>query len=66
METVRRNAEDGQPRPSVNGELLAELRAIRREQSLLRQLLNEFCGEFLNARFPYGRATDRWARRRRA
>jgi hypothetical protein len=29
----------------------------------LERLLNEAIGAYLNARFPYGRATDRWARR---
>lgn len=28
--------------------------------------LDEFLGEFLNRKFPYGRSTDRWARGSRA
>jgi hypothetical protein len=46
--------------------VLAELRALRQEQQQLRALLTEFCGAFLNARFPYGDglAGDRWSRRR--
>jgi hypothetical protein len=42
---------------------MEELRQIRAEQAALRKLLDEFVGVFLNAKFPYGRATDRWARR---
>lgn len=36
--------------------ILAELRALRR-------MFDEFAGTFLNARFPYGKGIDRWARR---
>ena len=43
--------------------LLAELRAMRTELTTLRRLFDEFAGVFLNAKFPYGQATDRWARR---
>ncbi len=30
----------------------------------LGRRFDEFAGAYLNARFPYGRPTDRWARRR--
>ena len=30
----------------------------------MRRLLDEFFGSFLNAKFPYGKPTDRWPRRR--
>jgi hypothetical protein len=29
----------------------------------IKRMLNEFCGVYLNAKFPYGRATDSWRRR---
>jgi hypothetical protein len=46
--------------------ILEELRALRQEQRQLRRVLDEFCGSFLRARFPYGDglAGDRWSRRR--
>src|SRR5688572_15621505 len=37
-----------------------ELRAIRLELIALRRLFDHFAGVFLNSRFPYGKATDRW------
>lgn len=42
--------------------LRAEMRAAREENATLRRLFDAFAGTFLNAKFPYGRATDRWAR----
>ena len=60
--TLRQRPAHGQ-RPTSNDELLAELRAIRREQTTLRRLFDEFAGTFLNARFQFGKPTDRWARR---
>ena len=38
---------------------------LRIEASLKRieKLFDEFAGVLLNARFPYGKPTDRWARR---
>ena len=52
--------------PDKQSELLAELKAIRREQSAIRRLLDEFCGAYLNAKFPFGVPVDRWRRRRGA
>lgn len=40
-----------------------ELRAIRRDLAGLRKILDDFAGAYLNARFPYGKPSDRWARR---
>jgi len=40
-----------------------ELRASREEQTRLRRLLDEYFGVALNARYKFGRPTDRWARR---
>lgn len=37
-------------------EMLREIRALRR-------LFDEFAGVLLNARFPYGKPSDRWSRR---
>jgi hypothetical protein len=51
-----------EPPKQRDSELLEEMRAIRREQAALRRLLDQFCGAFLNAKFPYGKATDRWGR----
>ncbi len=51
-----------QPPPPRN-EALEELRALRRELQALRQLFDSFAGSYLNARFPYGKSTDRWGRR---
>lgn len=51
-----------QQKPPTYTDLLAELRAIRIEQTALRRLLDEAIGVFLNARFPYGQPTDRWRR----
>jgi hypothetical protein len=43
-------------------EALRELKAIRAELTGIRKLLDHFCGVFLNARFPHGKAIDRWTR----
>jgi hypothetical protein len=29
----------------------------------MRRLFDEFAGAYLNARFPFGKPTDKWARR---
>jgi hypothetical protein len=44
-------------------ELADELRRIRLAIERLDQHFDEFAGVFLNAKFPYGKPTDRWARR---
>jgi hypothetical protein len=40
-----------------------EMRLMRAEVAALRRLFDEFAGVYLNAKFPYGRPTDRWWRR---
>ena len=52
------------PPEEARAQALAELRAIREELVALRKLFDEFAGVFLNARFPYGKPTDRWERPR--
>jgi hypothetical protein len=49
--------------PDADAQLLEELRATRAEISALRKLFDHFAGTFLNAKFPFGKPTDRWARR---
>jgi len=39
-----------------------ELVSFRADVESLRQLFDQFAGVFLNAKFPYGKATDRWGR----
>ena len=54
------------PEQDLAAQLLAEVRAMRQEQSALRHMLSDFCGSYLNAKFPYGDGGgDRWSRRRR-
>lgn len=60
--TSRQASVQGQ-RPTPHEELLLELRAIRRNQDTFLRLFDDFVGTFLNARFPYGKPTDRWPRR---
>lgn len=43
--------------------ILEEIRAQRREHAAMRRLLDQFCGALLNAKYPFGQATDRWRRR---
>jgi hypothetical protein len=51
-------------RPTGTDLVLEELRAIRDEMSALRSEFSEFAGVLLNAKLPYGKADDRWGRRR--
>jgi hypothetical protein len=39
------------------------LERIIRALERLERRFDEFAGTYLNARFPFGKATDRWARR---
>lgn len=41
----------------------AYLARLERRLARLERLLDEGIGAFLNAKFPYGRPTDRWRRR---
>lgn len=61
--TIRPNSDGNQRRPVMTSELLTELRAMREEQRQFRRLFDQFAYVYLNAKFPYGRATDRWHRR---
>lgn len=63
MDTLTRNSATRERPPMHSDAVLAELRAIRREQADLRALFDQFAGAFLNAKFPFGKPTDRWARR---
>lgn len=42
-----------------------QLDALRLDLGELRSLIHEASGVYLNAKFPYGRPTDRWSRRSR-
>jgi hypothetical protein len=37
--------------------------AILKRLERIERILDEFAGAYLNAKFPYGRPTDRWGRR---
>jgi hypothetical protein len=43
--------------------LVAALGRLERRLARLERMLDEGIGAYLNARFPYGRPTDKWARR---
>jgi hypothetical protein len=43
--------------------LADELRALRADLRAGRRREDEYRGVYLNAKFPHGRATDRWRRR---
>lgn len=45
--------------------IAAALEGLRRDVTALSRRLDEFADAFLNAKFPYGRATDRWSHPRR-
>jgi hypothetical protein len=58
--TLQHVATNGQ-RPSNTAEqILDGLKQILRELRTQRRLFDEFAGAFLNARFSYGKPTDRW------
>jgi hypothetical protein len=57
MDSIRENEREQQQTA------LEEIRAVRAELAALRRLFDHFAGTFLNAKFPYGKPTDRWARR---
>jgi hypothetical protein len=63
MNTIPGNPNERQRSAAVADEILRELQALRREQSALRRLFDEFAGAFLNAKFPFGQSIDRWRRR---
>ena len=51
-------------RPSDDPRGGATIADLLREVAAMRRQLDEFFGVYLNARFPYGKPSDRWARRR--
>jgi hypothetical protein len=53
---------DAERREQRFQELLEEQRATREAVERLDQRLDEFAGVLLNAKFPFGKPTDRWAR----
>ena len=53
--TLKHQPADDQP-DTHNDLVLRELRA-------LREMFNEFASALLNAKFPYGKPTDRWRKR---
>lgn len=61
MQTMRtvapRDARCEPERRAAADDVLAEIKALRRD-------FNEFARAYLNARFPYGKPTDRWSRAR--
>jgi hypothetical protein len=63
MNGTTRTSYDTRPPTERPDPILAELRAIRAEQVQLRRIFDHFADVFLNAKFPYGKATDRWLRR---
>ena len=67
MHTIPR-PHDARPSPmEVSLALLREqnglFQTITERLQKLYELLDEAYGAYLNARFPYGRPTDRWGRR---
>jgi hypothetical protein len=61
MNSIQRNRQE--PRPDPEGVTQEELRLIRLELSAIRKIIDAFAGTYLNSRFPFGKATDRWFRR---
>jgi hypothetical protein len=51
---------NSRPPESDHDVLLGEIRALRQELRATRRLFDEFAKVYLNARFPYGKPTDRW------
>jgi hypothetical protein len=60
--TIHEDA-DRRNSPTTNEKILFELHATRAELTALRRLFDQFAGAFLNAKFQYGKPTDRWAPR---
>jgi hypothetical protein len=61
---MRNDSNIPNPRAAASQQAIAELQAIRRELGGMRQLFDRFFAVYLNARFPHGKPTDRWGKRR--
>jgi hypothetical protein len=59
MKTIARTERWAQPATPEDQQLARIEASLKR----LERLFDEFAGVFLNAKFPYGKPTDRWARR---
>ncbi|PYR45625.1 MAG: hypothetical protein DMF89_24525 [Acidobacteria bacterium] len=64
MENNRVAQHPGPPGPPSSREVIAELRALRAEVHGLCERFDRFAAAYLAAKFPFGRPTDEWARRR--
>ena len=56
--------ESTKPQHEDPASTVAMFARLERRLERLERLIDHGIGAFLNARFPYGRGTDRWARRR--
>ena len=63
METTIKSYTNRGDRPPKNPEAIEVLKEILDRLERLDDRFDEFAGTFLNAKFPHGKATDRWARR---
>jgi hypothetical protein len=53
------------PGPPKDDKKLDELRGIRLELASFRKVFEDFAVAYLDAKFPHGRATDRFGEKRR-
>jgi hypothetical protein len=63
MRTLQNYVPRTQPQPERAVVTDATLNAILERLDTLNRNFDEFARVYLNAKFPHGRATDRWARR---
>lgn len=63
MSSLQNHARPAQPRLSSSASDTETLQEIRDAIVELDAKFDEFARVFLNAKFPYGKPTDRWARR---
>ena len=63
MDTTTKGCTTLRPPTPRADPLLNEVRALRREQAEFRRIFDHFADVFLDAKFPFGKPTDRWARR---
>jgi hypothetical protein len=62
VQSIANTPGNGKPLTTVDL-LLAQQARLERRMARLERLLDEGIGAYLNAKFPYGQATDRWSRR---